>query len=366
MYNSKGSLVRTTKIAIPFAGLLLSCSYFTYANNITANGAVTLSYLNANQSNVDSEAIAILDLDLDGQLSSGRWHVYLEGTSSSKAGKVTSIYGEAYADAGAAADENGNGRVQLSSAEYYHSVAGGEVVVGLLYPSGFTESADWSNDETSQFIGSSFVNIQTSAAPDYALGIGYIKPLSDNVTISTLVSQAQGLGDLDSRYSSLFDELDDYFITTELSYQQDNLSVHLAAWHSTLAQPLLTGSSTDRNQGLNISLGYQTQVGQFVVKYGTANDKVSSADEFYAVSLQQSLDIFHYGVGISKTTVSRHQQTEADDLLQTELYGSYLVNPDFNITLSIQKLSHSGFDLLDDNKIDSSPYISTVRATYQF
>lgn len=131
---------------------------------------------------------------------------------------------------GAAADDNGNGRIQLSGAEYYLPLSQGELVMGLLYPTGFTESTAWANDETTQFISSSFVNITTSGAPDYAFGLGYLSSISEPLTLSVLVSQAQGLGDRDGQYNALFDHFDDYFFAAELAWKKERLSVHLATW----------------------------------------------------------------------------------------------------------------------------------------
>ena len=332
------------------------------------SGALTVTRLMTNTDQVNDETIGVFDLDIEGTLPVGRWHIYVEGTTTSKSGKVTDTYGESYADAGAAVDRQGNGRIQISTAEYYVPLFGGELVAGLLYPSGFVESADWTNDETTLFISSSFVNIPTNGAPDYALGLGYNKALSDSLSINLLLSQAQGLSDLDAGYNTLFDELDDYFFSAELVWQYQELSVHLASWLSTLDQARFDTQTMDNNQGLNLSVAYQSPYGLLVARYGIANDRVSEAERFYGLSWQYQVDKFTFGLGTSKTEVSNILQasTALDDSNQTELYVKYHIIDSTSLTASWQKINHSGFAIADDNSVDPSPAIASVRVSYQF
>ncbi len=357
-----------SKIASALVILASFQTSYSHANTVESSGAFTLTGLSTNADNVGSETIGVLDLDVEGKLNRGRFHLYIEGTTSSKAGKVTDIYGESYADAGAAADRNGDGRIQLSSAEYYLPVGEGELVMGLLYPSGFTESADWTNDETTQFISSSFVNIPTSGAPDYALGVGYIRPLAENFTFSVLVSQAQGLGDLDGQYSDLFDEFDDYFFAAELAWQQDNVSVHVATWMSTLDDDTFIGNEQDNNRGVNVSVGYETGLGQVVLRYGMANEDVSDAASFWGISWQQDLGNFTYGIGTSKTQVSDDlkRNEPLEDLTQSEIYVKYHVIENMHLTWSVQRIDHSGFTLEADTEFEASPSIMAARLSYEF
>lgn len=362
----KASMVSRPAIALAF--ITSFQPFYTFANNVESSGALTVTGLSANEDKVGSETIAVLDLDVEAQLNKGRFHLYIEGTSSSKPGKITDVYGESYADAGAAADKNGDGRVQLSSAEYYLPVGEGELVMGLLYPSGFTESADWTNDETTQFISSSFVNIPTSGAPDYAFGVGYIRPLDGNFTFSLLASQAQGLGDLDGQYSELFNEFDDYFFSAELAWQKDNLSVHVATWMSTLDDDTFIGQQQDNNKGVNVSVGYETDIGRVVLRYGVANEDVSEAASFWGVSWQQQVGDFTYGIGTSKTLVSDDLKLNeaVEDLNQSEIYVKYQVIESMHVTWSMQKIDHSGFTLEADSDIEPSPAIMAARLSYEF
>ncbi|REL27605.1 hypothetical protein DXX93_14260 [Thalassotalea euphylliae] len=337
----------------------------TLSHAIELSGALTGFYLTTSADDVNSEFIGVLDADIEGQLPIGRWHMYVEGTSSSKAGKVTATYGEALADAGGAADEDGDGRIQISSLEYYLPLGKGELVAGLLYPSGFTESGDWSNDETTQFISSAFVNIQTSGAPDYALGLGYTGQIDEQLSYSFLLSQAQGLGDLDARYSTLFDELDEYFTSAELVWQYQQLTIHGALWISSLDIEAFDGGM-DNNAGGHLTLAYQTDVGQFLFRYGLANEDVSEIDAFYGVSWQQQVDRWAFGLGYSQSMVSSELNTnnELDDISQFEAYAKYQVLDNVHLTGSIQHIENSGFG--DLGEIETEPTIVTLRASFEF
>ncbi|WP_147301962.1 hypothetical protein [Thalassotalea euphylliae] len=345
-----------------FLGLLMAPAS---SSAVEISGAVTGFYLTTSADDVSSEFIGVLDADVDGRLPLGRWHMYIEGTSSSKEGRVTDTYGEALADAGGAADDNGNGRIQISSAEYYLPVGNGELVVGLLYPSGFTESGDWANDETTQFVSSSFVNIQTSGAPDYALGLGYTGEINSQLNYSFLLSQAQGLGDLDARYSSLFDEMDEYFTSLELAWQYQQLSVHGSIWASSLDVETLDGSE-DNNAGAHITLAFQSNAGQFLLRYGFANEDVSEIEQFYGISWQQQVERWAFGLGYSQSMVSSELNTnnELDDISQFEAYAKYQMFDNFYLTGSVQRIENSGFG--DLGEIDSEPTVVTLRASVEF
>ncbi|WP_419812029.1 hypothetical protein [Bacterioplanoides sp.] len=336
------------------------------AADAQVQGAVTATYLTASDSDVDAETLGVFDMDIDGELGQGRWHIYLEGTSSSNADRVTDVYGEAYADAGAATDENGDGRIQVSNFEVYYPLGNGELVAGLLYPSGFTESGDWSNDETSQFISSSFVNIQTSAAPDYALGVGYQGAISSQLSFSALLSQAQGLGDIDSTYSALLDQEDEYFVSAELVWQVSQFALHTAVWATTLESETFDASDEEKNHGLNISLAHQNALGQVVLRYGIANEAVSEAKQFSAISVQKDIQDFSLGLGLSQTEVSHDYQkvSAADDIQQHEFYTRYQATDVLSLTLSLQKIQNSGFGLSPE--YDENPTIFSFRTSAEF
>lgn len=330
------------------------------------SGAVTLSHLDSSADDVKTENIGVVDIDIEKQWAKGRWHVYIEGTSSTESGAVTDIFGESYADAGAAADSDGQGRFQISNFEYYYPIGEGELVIGLLYPSGFTESGDWTNDETTQFMSSSFVNIQTSGNPDYALGVGYSAPLAEGWSYNLLVSQAQGLGDLDGNYGTLFNEMDEYFVSAELVWNVDDLAIHANLWTTTLDSETFTDANSDSNSGINLSLGYDHSTGLWVVRYGTANKDVSEVEQFWGVSWQREFGNWAFGLGTSKSFVSSAYQVveNVGDLKQHEAYARFNVSDNMHVTASYQKISNSAFGLAVSEEVD--PSIISIRASLEF
>lgn len=329
-------------------------------------GAATFTYLNTSAADVANDYIGVMDMDIAGELGQGRWHIYLEGTSTSKEGRVSDVFDSAYADAGAAADGDGDGRLQLSGLEYYHPIAGGELVLGLLYPSGFTESGDWANDETTQFISSPFVNIATSGSPDYALGVGYIGEINQDLSFNLLLSQANGLGDIDGTYAALFDELDEYFFSAELVWHFANINFHANYWASSADTDVFTTNATDKNRGINLSLAYLNDLGHWLVRFGTANDKVSEAEQFWGVSWQKELGRWAFGLGASQSKVSAVWQVleDVDDVEQYEAYVKFNVNQRFHLTGSWQKISNAGFGLAASEERD--PRIFSVRTSVEF
>lgn len=347
------------KITLTLGSLAVAASFQSAATEVS--GAVTAFYLNTPEDHVGSEFIGVLDVDVEGKIGAGRWHMYVEGTTTSRSGKVTDTYGESLADAGGASDDDGDGRVQISTLEYYLPVAGGELVMGLLYPSGFTESGDWSNDETSQFVSSSFVNIQTSGAPDYAFGLGYMAALTDNLSTSILISQAQGLGDLDARYSTLVDEWDDYFISTELVWSQTQYTVHASIWASTLKD-----DEGDKNYGVNLSASYGCKLGTLIARFGLANEDASDISHFAGLSLQKSWNKWGFGAGVSRSWASDElaKVESVDDTTQLELYAKRALSDHFHVTGSVQHIQNS--DLGRVSGVDDDPTIATLRASYEF
>lgn len=93
------------------------------------------------------------------------------------------MLGEVNGDAGSALNGNGDGRLQISELRYALPVRDfGTLSFGLLDPTAFldttshanpTAGPDFSgiaNDETTQFLGNSFVNNPVVEFPDYTLG----------------------------------------------------------------------------------------------------------------------------------------------------------------------------------------------------
>lgn len=339
----------------------------TETADLSYEGALTGSIIGSSESKVDTDYLGVLDLDVFIPAFNGQWHIYIEGTTTSLDGRVNAVYVEANADAGAAVGSDGKGRLQISNLEYRHSLGIGDVSIGLLYPSGFSETGDWSNDETSQFIGSMFANIQTIANPDYALGIGYTTEPSDAIPgISVLLSQAEGLADLDGSYHDLFSDSNDIFFTTELRWNYNLVDLRIGAWINDADFERLDGDGDDNNYGLNVSVAVQnTENGRLVFRYGMANDEVSEGDIFWGLSYQHSFDKLTIGLGHAQTLASDDLSDQGgDDIKQTEVYLRQQLWDGFYATLSYQHISESSFGFTPG--VDSSPNIYTLRLSQEF
>lgn len=351
-------------LLVIWIGLL---STHVFAIDASIEGALTGSVIESTESNVDAEILAVLDLDAFITKGESQWHVYVEGTTTSRDNHVTAVYGEANADAGAAADANGDGRLQVSVLEYIMPVGPGEMNIGLIYPSGFSESGDWSNDETSQFVGASFVNIQTIANPDYALGIGYTREPADGYPgVSLVLSQAEGLGDLDGSYHEMISGSTDLFLATELHWDIGNIDWRIGAWFNNAKFDRLDGNGTDSNLGFNMTAAWQvTDQGLVVFRYGIANDDVSRAAGFWGLTYQQEMDKITVGLGVARITVADSLDEEgAKDTVQSELYLKYRFSDSIEGTFSYQRIENSNFGTMTN--LDMSPGIYTVRLSVGF
>lgn len=106
------------KVWITLVTLIWLPLNFAQANEVSSSGALTLFYQNTSASNVRNEQILVLDLDINQRQDSGEWHIYIEGTSTSRNGRVSASYPDSIADAGGASDAAGEGRLQVSILEY--------------------------------------------------------------------------------------------------------------------------------------------------------------------------------------------------------------------------------------------------------
>ncbi len=359
----------------------VACSGMAYADEeVSYGGAVTAFYQSASEdyfngtkfTEVGNELTTVLDLDVNIKRGPGEWHIYVEGTSTGKDGKVAAVYGDALADAGGAADTDGRGRIQISMLEYYYEVGGGTLIAGLLYPSGFAETGDWTNDETSQFISSPFVNISTIGAPDYAVGIGFQKEADESsVGWSLLASQAQGLGDLDGSYHELFSSVDDdLFLNAEMNWLVAGLDVRVGVWHNDADHDNLNGDGdTDANSGYNVSVAKAFDDQHLLVlRYGAADEDVSEVENFIGLSYQYTGENISAGLGYAVQYASSDLEDSdpaaVEDSRFVEAYVKYQMVPDLYLTGSVQQVKDSGLGLSDAE--DDSASIFTLRLSKEF
>ncbi len=176
------------------------------ARGVEFEGGFTATAQHADDSAVDDELFGSLDLVATVPAGPGEIVMYVEGNSTPRKNGVASVIGEANGDAGSALDEDDNGRLQVSELHYTQGVGPGKITLGLLDVTGFLDTNAVANDETTQFLGASFVTNPTIEFPDYTLGGAYHQELAEDTSLSFVLTSSNGLGDNPERsYSELTD-----------------------------------------------------------------------------------------------------------------------------------------------------------------
>lgn len=357
-----------------FAAFCLAVTTSAVADDISYVGAVTGFYQTTSadyikdgvSTEVDDEFTGVLDLDVDIKAGPGFWHIYVEGTTTVQDGGVTSVFGDALADAGAAVGTDGKGRIQISSLEYIYSLGEGSVIAGLVYPSGFAESGDWTNDEITQFVSSPFVNMGSIAVPDYAIGVGYKREATEHsLGWSVLLSQAEGLADRDGSYDDLLSNIDeDFFFNVEVTALVMGLTAKLGIWQNDAEFDKLDGSGTDAILGGNISLVKDIDAHRIVLRYGVADEDVSEVSSFASLFYQYRGGSLSGGLGYAINYASDELDSAYEDTHYVEAYVNYELMPQIFVTGSVQQVEDDGLGMSDVE--DDSSTIFTLRLSWQF
>jgi hypothetical protein len=213
--------------------------------------------------------------------------------------------------------------------------------------------------------------------PDYTLGIVYhhegTHVEEDHGYGFTLMAvSSHGLGDNpDASYSELVDVRDDgkgSFLAAEAVGQTAIINWRLGVWSNSADHDYLDGSGKSGiNKGVYLSVdldldSYLTQ-SKLNLRYGIANDKVSSAAEFYALSMEMPLAGNTLGIGLAQTGVSSDAVGNSADLHHAEAYVRFDLSEVFHITPSIQWMENSG---LIENKAEKSTVVTSLRVSYGF
>jgi hypothetical protein len=339
--------------------------------NVEFEGGITAVVQDTDESKVDGESNASLDLVTTIPLGPGAWTLYVEGSTTLDAGHVAAVFGEANADAGTALDRDDKGRLQVSELLYSLPVGTGELSAGLLDVTGFLDASEVANDETTQFLGSSFVNNPAVEFPDYTLGVVYAQvPESDGLGFIVTLLGSNGLGDNPNvSYSELVDVSEDgkgVFAGGELVTINGPGTYRLGAWLNTADHNELAGTSNDEeNAGAYLSADWLFENFGVNLRLGVADEDVSEAASFVAVSAGYEYGTVTYGAGIAQTGVSDDVAGDVDDTTQIELYAGWDVRENLQITPSLMFLQNSGFDS-SDSAFDSDVILGAVRTTFTF
>ena len=370
---------------------LLSClvSYAIYAHETdTRHGAASGSGLNAkveggmtftaqtsDDSRVDDEAFASFDLVTTIPTRGGEWTIYLEGNTTPQSDHVSTLISESNGDVGSATNRDGDGRIQLSEIHYTTDVGPGSLTVGLVDASGFLDGSDVANDETSQFLGGTFVNNPTIGFPDYTLGFAYHIDNKNGPDYTFFLGSSHGLGDNSKKsYSQLVNVGDDIdathekgvFAAAEIGLPIAGTSVRAGIWTNTSDQDRHDGNGTDENYGIYGVVDGSAGKVKWNMRLGWANEDVSSAESFISFAGEMPVAGMTLGAAIGHVKQSDPAQTATtDDTTHAEIYLRHDYSDSFSITPSIQFIENSGFDS-SNSSFDDSQTIFSLRANYAF
>jgi len=370
---------RAVLLSFFLGGVILSGSSYAKeskeAEKISVEGGITAVAQSTNDSSVDSEVFASVDLAVTIPAGNGEWLVYLEGNSTPKINGVSSIIGEANGDAGSALNRDGKGRLQVSELHYTLPVKSGVLTAGLLDVTAILDTSDVANDETSQFLNASLVGNPTIGFPDYTLGFLYSTELGKGKSLSLALTSSNGLGDnANVSYSELVDVSENgkgVFAAAEMLWPVSDLQLRVGVWVNTADHAKLSGASgTTNNYGLYALVDGNVGEGQWNVRGGFANDKVSRAASFFSAALQypapQLPGNATLGAGITHTAISDNGKgAQEDDSVQGEMYVRFDLSDSLSVTPSLQLIKNSDFDA-SDASFDKSQTLFSVRLNYAF
>ena len=339
--------------------------------SIAVEGGFTAIAQSSDDKNIDAELTTSFDLVTTLPSGAGKWIIYVEGNISPRTDGVSSLLGEANADAGSALDRDGNGRLQVSEVHHFLPLAGGLLVSGLLDVTASLDTSEVANDETSQFLSSTLAGNPTIGFPDYSLGVVYNRETGEDRGYSLALTSSHGLADNpNASYSQLVDITDDgkgVFAAAEGQWPVAGTKLHAGAWINTADHEQLDGSGdTEQNYGLYLTVDGNVASTAWNLRAGFANDKVSQASQFLSAALEYPLTNSTLGLGIAHTGLSSEDATpEQDDIVQAEAYLRFSLRDDVDVTPSVQWLSNSGFDA-SGNSVDSEQTLLSLRLNYTF
>lgn len=344
--------MKTYAMAVVFSTLPFTALALEGENSsVVVESSATLTAQTTNASVVENEYLASFDVSATLPVSNGQWSMLIEANTSPKNAGVSAFLPEANADAGTALDGSGKGRIQISELHYDFKTEGGEWAIGLLDGAAYIDTSDVANDETTQFLGSSFVNNPTIALPDYSLGLSYHHPTSDNkFGYSVLVMASHGLADTDgTSYSDLFKlggEGKGAFVAMETYWNFATVTARLGAWRSSADSPILINQrEDDHNYGFYTILDGHHSAFSWNIRAGIASLENSNSESFISIATEIPFAENALGVAVGHTMLDKTiKATGHGNTSHFELYFRYTGFRGIEITPSIQYLKNSEFD----------------------
>ena len=334
-------------------------------------GGFTGTFQTTSDSRIEDEGLVSFDLVATMRDGPGEWTAYIEGNLSPRVNGVSRTLVEVNGDAGTALDRDNKGRLQVSGLHYTFLSGANSMTMGLINPACVLDASAIANDETSQFLSSSFVNNPTIAFPDYALGTCmHFEASQTRPGINLLLSSSHGLADNPNRsYSELVDVTatgKGLFIGSELYWHMAADIWRIGIWTSTADHAALDGSgNNEHNYGAYLSTDHRFANSKINLRLGWANDKVSLATGFASLALETTLATHTLGAALGKTLVSDKAGSGSGDTLQAEVYVRIVLNDRLHLSPSLQYIENSGFDATASLH-DQTITVYALRAGYAF
>jgi hypothetical protein len=340
-------------------------------NGITVEGGFTATAQRASDERVRREILGSFDLVSTLSNGLGTWTIYVEGSTSPHADGVSSRLSAANADAGTALDRDSKGRLQVSELYYMRSIAGVELYAGLLDATGFLDASAVANDETTQFLGASFVNNPAIAFPDYTLGAALHREPSGHVPgLTVFLGDSNGLADNPrASYAELVEVKEQgkgVFSAAELYWQINSHRLRLGFWNNSADYARLD-EPDEKGHKHGIYTGYDGPLwnGSWNLRAGIADQSVSEIANFIAVALEYPIWKITAGLGLARVGPSKFLQGSVGDTVQAESYARVSLPWNIDVTASVQMINNSGFDQSGD-VIDSRVLVYSMRLDYTF
>lgn len=337
---------------------------------VSVSGGVTAVAQTVDDDRLRSEVVSSVDLFLGFALGGRvRLETYMEANTTPLRDGVSSLVGEANADAGTALDRRRRGRVQLSEVRLVIPLGGGlNAHGGLLDATGFLDVSRIQNDENLFFLGVPFVNNPTIEFPDYALGVALEGPLprTESVRVGAVLSSSHGLADNSAvSYAQLLSVSEPdkgVFAGLTTRWVGNGRRLSIGSWVNTAPHDRLDGApGTEWNWGVFSVAGWFRGAHSLSGRVGLANGDVSMARLFTGLTYLWARQPDVAGVGVGRSATS----TDAPDVAHAEVFVRRRLVGDVFITGSLQRIHNSGFDE-SGQAIDPRLWIGGLRLSMQF
>lgn len=217
------------------------------------------------------------------------------------------------------------------------------LTVGKIDATGIYDGNEYANDETSQFLGDTFVNNMAIGFPGYAGGLSLEVAPTDTLTINVGAFELTDDFDGSQRGGG--------FLIGEGALSHDAMgggNVRLIYWQAENNELATPANEVDASGiAINIDQAISDEAGLFL-RYGTLDEDVNAGAFDAALSFggQYTKDTCVLGVGYSMLTATG---AGADDETQLELYINHAVSEVVHVTADVQFMSGAGTDPLADD-----------------